>query len=356
MIEFSNKVREKRVNLLKRFLEEKRADGFLTSLPHLIYYFTGSYADGYYIHEGKDEYLFTNKLYIEDVKKSCLIQNVICPENDFQKEVVKFLREMKGKRFLIDLAEIAGNISLLKKSGLKFFVANTQEIRVVKDEFEIEAIKKSYQILEEAILESLELVREGITELELKAEIAYRIRKKGAESDSFDHIVVFGEKTSVPHAKSGDRKLKYGDLILIDAGAKYSGYCSDITRCFAFGKIEQEVISYYEILKRASDKALEVLREQKVLKRAELAARKILKKFGLEKYFVHSLGHGVGLEIHELPFINRKNKELVKEGMVFTIEPGVYFEGNYGLRLENGVLMSEKPLKLSKLSEELIIL
>jgi Xaa-Pro aminopeptidase len=356
MMRFSDDIRTRRLISLKEFLNEKRADGFITSLPHLIYYYTGSYADGYYIFSGKEEYLFTNKLYLEDVKKTCLIRDVLCPEKDFQKEVISFLKQYRGKRFIVDTSESAGTLAVIKKSGLKALITSTQDLRAVKDEVEIEAITRSYQILEEAILESLELVREGMSELELKAEIAYRIRKKGADGDSFDHIVVFGEKTSVPHAKSGTRRLKVGDLILIDAGATYRGYCSDVTRCFAFGKIEQEALINYQILKRASDGALEALEEQKYLKKAELAARSVLRKYGLEKYFVHSLGHGVGLEIHESPYINRRSKEAVEKGMVFTIEPGVYFEGNYGLRLENGIVMNEKPVKLSKLSEELIIL
>lgn len=356
MVKFDYKVRNERVKKLDSFVKEKKAECFVTSLPHIIYYFTGTYVEGFYVKADSTEFLYTSKLYIEDAEKEALIKDVICSDNDYIKGFIEKLKELKGKKAVIDTRESVGTFQIIKKAGLKVSICDTQPLRAVKDRFEIEAIKKSYEILEEAIEESLKVVREGITELELKAEIAYRIRKKGAETDSFEHIVVFGEKTSVPHARSSDRKLKFGDLILIDAGARFKGYCSDITRCFAFGKIDNEILFNYKALKKASDSAFAALEKKSYLKSVDGAARKVLKRNGLDKFFTHSLGHGLGLEIHESPYLAPKSKDRLEKGMVFTIEPGIYFEGKYGLRLENGIVMEEKPVKLSNLSEELIIL
>lgn len=173
---------------------------------------------------------------------------------DYSKELKQLLSGFKGLKVLLSVQESVAVYGLLKKAGLKVKAVDTQTIRMHKDDEELSKIETSYRIIESAIVKSLEVIKEGVTELDVKSEIVYRIRREGAEGDSFDHIVVFGKKTSIPHARSGKEKLQKGDVILIDAGARYEGYCSDITRCFFFGKPEDEVIKAYRALLSAKEK------------------------------------------------------------------------------------------------------
>jgi Xaa-Pro aminopeptidase len=348
--------RKLRLNKLEEYLKKQNADYFLTSLEHEIYYFTGAYVEGYFLFGKNYDLLFTSPLYYEDAFRQSLAAETICSKKDFSNEFRKILRSIPAGKILVSNQERLGTYLVVKRTGHRIKVAATQSLRAIKDDREIESIKKAYEIIEKAILEALSVVKEGISELDLKAEISYRARRAGAETDSFEYIVVFGEKSSVPHAKTGLRKLKSGDLILIDAGVKYGGYCSDITRCFFFGKNNDEISKYYRFLRQAQEIAIEALKEGIKLKNADHAVREFFQKLNLEKNFTHSLGHGIGLEIHESPYLSQKSTDILQAGMVFTIEPGLYFDGKYGLRLEDGYYFFEKPLKLSKLSPELIII
>lgn len=356
MVKIDSRRREKRLKRLEEYLAKNACDYFLTSLEHEIYYFTGAAVEGHFLYGGGYDLLFTSPLYYEDAARLSLSSGVECLKNNYQKEFKSRLKDIQKARFLISNQESLLTYIYIKRSGHKVKIAPTQALRAVKDREEINAVKKAYEIIEKAVTESLLTVREGITELDLKAEIVYRIRKEGAESDSFEHIVVFGEKSSVPHAKSGTRKLKKGDLILIDAGARFMGYCSDITRCFTFGNAPEELKKNYRYLKEAQEAAEASLSLNPAAKKADKAARRVLKKYDLAEYFTHSLGHGLGLEIHEAPYLSVRSSDMIEDGMIFTIEPGLYFSGKYGLRLEDGYYFSKKPVKLSKLSQELIIL
>ncbi len=346
--------RTERIHSIKEELARNSAEIFVSMLPHEIYYFTGAYVDGVYVFSEKDEFLFTSPLYAEDAERMSQVR-VIASQKDYLRELKQVLRDMAGLKTLISLSTPTEFFLFLKRNHLKIKAIDTQTLRIIKDRNEISLIQKSYQIIERALSEGLNEIKEGITELELKAEIEYRIRKYGAENESFDSIVVFGEKSSVPHAVSGTRKLKYGDLILIDVGARYQGYCSDITRCYMFGKADSEIEEVYKRLKKAQEIAFNSLREGVKVSQIERKARQYLKKYGLSEYFCHSLGHGIGLEVHEKPVISIKSKDVLKYGMIFTIEPGLYFKGKFGLRLENGVAILETPVKLTSLSENLLV-
>ena len=198
-----------------------------------------------------------------------------------------------------------------------------------------------------------------MTENEVAAELEYLMRKNGASGTSFDTIVAFGENSSVPHHETGLRKLNYGDIVLIDFGCKYNGYCSDCTRTFLFGDDKK-----HDDFKSAYEKVLEahLIAKQKITnditgKQADAYARDCLKKYGLDKYFTHSLGHGIGINIHEFPAISPKSEDTLLNGMVFSDEPGVYFEGKFGIRIEDSVMLDcGKVVSLTDSDKNLIIL
>lgn len=338
---------------LKKYLLDNGSQVFFSSLQADLIYFANFYGEGIYIFTDDKDMILTNGLCYEMAEKYSTTQEVIFTDSKLSKVLkTKFQR---GKVFLVSENENISTFKILKRAGFKVSVRDTRCLRAQKELLEVKLIKKAYKILERAIKGALSVVREGVKELDIAAEISYRIRKNGAEGESFNPIVVFGEKTSVPHAVSGMRKLKKGDIILVDAGARFRGYCSDITRCFSYGNKNSEVRKYYRLLKEAFESALEALGSgEKRAKSIDASVRKVLKKAGVDKNFIHGLGHGIGLDVHELPRLGPESNDKLLDGMVFTIEPGVYFNGKYGLRLEDCVYLKSEPIVLTKLPRRIV--
>ncbi len=211
----------------------------------------------------------------------------------------------------------------------------------VKQNYEKENIKKACEIAIKAFNKVLPIIKEGMTENEVAAELEYLMRKLGAEGTSFETIVAFGANSSIPHHETGQTKLKFGDIVLIDFGCKFGGYCSDCTRTFLYGddrKHEEFKKVYGEVL-NAHMIAKENFRDGITGKQADAFARDYLQGKKLAEYFTHSLGHGIGINIHEFPRVSPKSDDILKNGMVFSDEPGVYFEGKFGIRIEDTILL-----------------
>ncbi len=229
----------------------------------------------------------------------------------------------------------------------------------VKSQNEIENIKKACEIADKSLLQLLPLLEEGMTENQAAAKLEYLMRINGASGTSFDTIMAFGENSSVPHHATSNRALKLGDIILIDFGCKYNGYCSDCTRTFLFGddgKHENFKEAYSHVLK-AHMLAKDGICAGMTGKQADALARDYLKEYGLDKLFTHSLGHGIGINIHEFPGLSPVSEDVLEEGMVFSDEPGVYFEGQFGIRIEDTMLLQNgKAVSLMKTDKNLLII
>lgn len=233
------------------------------------------------------------------------------------------------------------------------------EAMSIKQQYEIDSIKKACEITDKAFLALLPKIKEGMSENELAAELEYLMRLYGASGTSFATIAAFGENSSVPHHETGNRKLKFGDIILLDFGCKVNGYCSDCTRTFLFGddKKHGDFKKTYGHVLAAHMLAKEKITDGTTGREADAFARDYLKKFGLDEYFTHSLGHGIGINIHEFPRLSVKSEDILKNGMVFSDEPGVYFEGEYGIRIEDSItLQNGKVVSLTNSDKNLIIL
>jgi len=197
--------------------------------------------------------------------------------------------------------------------------------------------------------------RPGIKENDIAAEIDYQMKKKGADKPSFDTIVVSGEKSAMPHGKPGERRLKKGDFVTLDFGAVYKGYHADFTRTVVIGKASKKQKKIYEIVKKAQEEAINRIKPGMLCKEADSIAREVIKKEGYGKYFGHSLGHGVGLEIHELPRLSFLSNSKIRENSVVTIEPGVYLPDFGGVRIEDTVVVRKNGIEvLTKFTKELI--
>jgi len=273
---------------------------------------------------------------ITDYLKGCGVQKVYL---DYERTTVSEYERYK-KDFLVD--DCSEKLSAL---------------RAVKSQSEIENIRKACEIAQKAYYNSINSIKKGMTERELKDILEQNMLSLGATGTSFDTIVAFGANGAVPHHETGDTVLCDNMGILVDMGCVVNGYCSDITRTAFFGKPSDEFVKCYNAVKNANEKAIEKITHKTTAVEADGLARKELESQGLAQYFTHSLGHGVGLEIHESPTLSQRSKQLLKNDMVFTIEPGVYIDGVLGIRIEDTVILSNgKVERLYTDSKELLII
>ncbi len=214
-------------------------------------------------------------------------------------------------------------------------------VRTVKNGVETVAIRSAQRIAESVLAEVIGCLREGVMERDIAAEIDYRFKTRGGEGASFETIVAFGPESSKPHARPGTRKLSTGDIVLFDMGTIVEGYASDMTRTFVFGHADSVFRDRYETVLRAQEAALDGIRSGMSCADADGLARKVIENAGHGERFVHSLGHGVGLEVHEKPVLSSRSKETLETGMVVTVEPGVYFPGWGGIRIEDMAVVTD---------------
>jgi Xaa-Pro dipeptidase len=215
-------------------------------------------------------------------------------------------------------------------------------LRMFKDDDEIATMRKAVRIAQDALKDTLGLVKEGVTEREVAAELTMQMMRRGSSPElPFSPIVAFGAESANPHASPRDVKLSYGDIVLIDWGANLHGYMSDLTRTFAFGEVEPQLIRAARVVEEANQAAREAAGPGVSAGDVDRAAREVIEEAGLGEHFIHRTGHGLGLEAHEAPYIRAGNPEKLQPGMAFTIEPGIYLPGVGGIRIEDDVVVSE---------------
>ena len=242
----------------------------------------------------------------------------------------------------------AGEILHLKPAGDLI-----EELRIVKDRGEIEAIRRAGKVTAEVFTELLPQIRPGLVEQDLAAEIEFRMRKKGAEGAAFETIVASGPRSAYPHARPSSKALQECELVIFDLGAILSGYAADMTRTVYLGEPTRRVRSLYSAVLKSQEGAIRSVQDSTPTGEVDSAARRILAKHGLVRYFTHSTGHGVGLEIHERPRLGKGETTCLRSGSVVTVEPGVYLEGFGGIRIEDTVLVGpDGPEVLTPASKE----
>jgi Xaa-Pro aminopeptidase len=217
-----------------------------------------------------------------------------------------------------------------------------EELRMLKSDEEVARIRRSVDTNSRAFEQVTARVRSGMKEQDLAAELEYRMRRLGAEKPSFETIVAGGERSALPHAQPTAARLEPGGLVVVDMGAIQDGYCSDMTRMLFIGTPDAKVKRTYRAVLEAQLAAIDAVKAGARTTRVDAAARNVLKGYGLDRAFVHSTGHGLGLEIHEGPRIGHKDKSKLQAGMAITIEPGVYLEGFGGIRIEDTVIVTDR--------------
>lgn len=239
---------------------------------------------------------------------------------------------------------------LKKKTKTKIVIIPpiTEKVRQIKDRFEIEVLKKAFQITDKSFKKLLEYIKPGMTERNLAARLEMIVREEGAECTSFPTIIAAGSHSSCPHAQPTDRKIKQNEMLKIDFGVTYKGYRSDMTRTIYIGKADEKFKNIYNIVLEAQKLAIDKITANTACSEVDAAARDYIKEKGYGDNFGHGLGHGIGLDIHESPSYSPRSTDYLKAGMVLTVEPGIYIPGWGGIRIEDVYLVTKKsPIKLT---------
>lgn len=229
--------------------------------------------------------------------------------------------------------------------------------RSVKNEQELRSLRKAAMLADTVFEEMLPVIQPGISEKDLETELRYRVAKAGSERDAFDPIVVSGTRTAMIHGKAGTRRLRHGDAVLLDFGCVWNGYSSDLTRTVFLGKVSARQKSMYHCVAAALTETIDALQAGMQTRQVDAFARNVIARWGMERHFQHALGHGLGLEVHELPRISARSAETVQAGNVVTIEPGVYIQGVGGVRIEDDIVVHARRIEiLNRSTKELLIL
>jgi Xaa-Pro aminopeptidase len=342
-----------RLSRLRNILNKKGIEAIILSHPANISYLTSLCGEGSYLFiSGKQTLLITDFRYLEEYRKKIKGSEIKIIETDGS--LVNTLKQIKKKFKVKNFAfeEKCTTFYLYEKLKYVFDkrlipdAGTVEEMRSIKDEGEIECIKKAAQITLDTLTYIKKILKPGMAEIEVAAEIERYIRLKGATKSSFDIIVASGPNSSFPHAKITQRIITHNEPVLIDLGVEYQGYKSDLTRVFFLGKINPLFKRIYGIVQRALDRAKKAIRPGISINYIDRQARGFIESKGFGECFKHSLGHGIGLETHELPRIYAKNKEILKSGMVFTLEPAIYLNNKFGVRIEEMVLVKDKGMEL----------
>jgi len=354
---------------LRESLPSNRLDGLLvTHLPNIRYLcgFTGS-AGALLVSDAKSV-LFTDGRYRTQARAEVQGGKVVIGKKGPLAACAEWLRANKSRsrmrrRIGIEsehftvaerrrLAAMVPRDSLLRPAP-----ALIERSRTVKDAEEIEQIQSAVLLGADLFDVILKMTRPGVKESEVAAELEYAARKAGAEGMSFPTIIAGGTRSSLPHGRASEATIPSRGFVVCDFGVILAGYCSDVTRTMHVGRPTSEARRIYEAVRQAQQAAIEAVQPGVTAGEVDQAARKLLKKSNLDRYFTHSTGHGVGLEIHEPPRIATGQEEILHPGMVITIEPGVYIPGKFGVRIEDMVVVTERGCQvLTPTSKRMIVL
>ena len=330
---------------------------YLLKNENAVYYECGFSCDNViFLHLGSEAFFITDGRYTTEAKENVKNAEVIESKYDLSKTARDILRKNRVKKLLYDPLDWSVEDFYKLSSKLKCYFKKeknfSQKKRIIKTDEEIKLLKKAVKLGEAGFERFGRYLNDsgiGQNEKKLFFKAIEILTKQGEFSVSFDPIVAINENAAKPHALPSDKILEKADLLLFDAGVKYKRYCSDRTRmieingCSNFDikqnfkdKKRQKI---YDTVLKAKDEALKVVKEGAKAKDVDKAARDVIDKAGFGQYFIHSTGHGVGLDIHELPIISKRDETILKENMVFTIEPGIYLPGEFGVRIEDMVMI-----------------
>lgn len=339
-----------RVERLRTRMDELSVESLLiTSRPNVRYLsgFTGSAGS---LLVGKEfAVLLTDKRYTLRARSEAPGFEVVVPENP-DDDVLKTQMESRGLRKIgfeanhITVKTLEGWREKYGELGIEWVPTNgvVEELRMVKDAQEVASIREACGIADAAFRHIQLFLQPEAVELDVAMELEFYMRRQGARRPAFESIVASGEHSAMPHAEVSERRFQPGDLVTLDFGAEVNGYCSDITRTVVIGKATPEQRRLYEVVLEAQLRAIDAIKPGVKGADVDAVARQVITDAGYGDYFTHSLGHSLGLSVHDGPGLGQKSEVVLEPGMVFTVEPGIYIEGFGGVRIEDDVLVTEE--------------
>jgi Xaa-Pro aminopeptidase/Xaa-Pro dipeptidase len=332
--------------------------------PENVFYLTGFWGEAIAVYTEGDggTKLVAPKLEYSRAQQSSIDCEVI-PTERGSELLSTFVSQIKNMQACTDCSDY-GTVELVRKLHGNV-VVDTEPFfltRRIKDEAEMKVIAKASRILDRLYEVCADEIKAGMTERDLQAKLVYEGLKMGANPPSYKStlnplIIAGGPNGALPHAEVTGRKFKNKDMIVVDLTLRHQGYIADATRTFALGTPTAEMVHVYEIVKESQKAGLDVAVAGAKCGQVDAACRDLIRESGYEKQFIHSTGHGIGLDVHEPPWVRTKNDEVLQKNMAVTVEPGIYLEGKFGVRIEDSILVTDgKPQVLNKFTKDLVVL
>jgi len=336
---------EKRLKALRNRLREEGLEGLLVKGEANIYYLSGfSGQDSLLLVTPDELFLITDFRFVEEAREEAPEAKIVRRRGSLFGAAATKARRLKLKRVGFEANFFSyGDFELLTSKDKRRFVpvvGLVEGLRQRKDAGEIKMIKTATAAAERALLRLKQIIHPGATEKEIADELEMLLRREGAGGSSFPIVVATGKRASLPHARPSEHRIRENEAVLVDWGARFNFYNSDLTRLIFMGKISKKMRRVYETVLEAQRRAIETIRPGAEIKEVDRAAREYIVSQGFGSRFGHGLGHGIGLEVHEAPTIGPKSKGRLRVGMVFTVEPAVYIPGWGGVRIEDMVRLT----------------
>ncbi len=343
---------ETRLNILRRLLREENLEALLIYGRENTHYLTGFTGSTSFALITLDQsILFVDSRYTTQASSQCPGSLVVQEQSSLCLAVCKKIEQLQLQNIgledeTITLALYHEIKAALPWQNLSAVSKRLSKLRWIKDESELSKIRKAVRIADEALAKTLPSIKAGMRETEVAALLEYQMKLLGADNPSFASIVASGERSALPHGIASEKIIADGDVLLMDFGAIYQGYCSDITRTFFIGRANPKLLEIYGIVLEAQQQAEQMLKAGILGKAAHQVAADVISKAGYGDYFGHGLGHSLGLEIHEEPRLNSVSETIIPAGVMMTVEPGIYIPGLGGVRIEDTVIVKDGGIEI----------
>ncbi|GGM40172.1 peptidase M24 [Paraliobacillus quinghaiensis] len=351
-----------KIEKLRKVMLEDNLDGLVITSPYNRRYMTGFTGTAGVVLVTNSKALFiTDFRYTQQAEDQAPSFEIIEHKEGAIKEIANQVEHLSIKRLGFEKNDLTYAIYEQYEQTVKTKLIPTEglveKLRIIKTDEELSVMKEAARIADAAFEHILTVIKPGITEIEVSNELEFFMRKQGATSSSFDIIVASGYRSALPHGVASEKKIEKGELVTLDFGALYNGYCSDITRTVAVGEISDELQNIYDTVLQAQLKGMEGIKAGITAKEADALTRDYIKEKGYGEYFGHSTGHGLGLEVHEEPGLSFRSDKVLEPGMVVTVEPGIYVPNVGGCRIEDDTIITKDGNeRLNHSPKELIIL
>ncbi|WP_026695653.1 M24 family metallopeptidase [Peribacillus kribbensis] len=356
---------QKRIEKVQHLLDERNIEAAVITAPANFFYFSGTWLDSHerlqavVIPKLGKPVMIVHEMSKEEIELDGPFDTVFWKDGDPSLKILAKVLPEAGLVSVDNLWPSQNLLALMKLCNQVTFVDSTEVIgkaRITKDEQEVDLLEASGQVADTVMKKIINFIKPGMTEKQVADEMKRLFADYGVDDLSFSPIVGAGRNGAIPHHQSDDTMIDDGDMVVIDMGGIKDHYCSDMTRTVLVGgEATKEMQKVYDIVRRAQEEAVKAVRPGVPLKEIDLTARNVITKEGYGDYFTHRTGHGLGIEVHEEPFVTNNNEQILEEGMVISIEPGVYLSGQFGVRIEDIVVVTSTGSKrLNHVTRDLI--